>query len=193
MPANKNPNGERPLGELRSRRTAAAVILLAFACVAGARTLRVAVVTDGPAGRQVFSAEAIEKEIVNVASADTTIILPAESRFTGDWSLDGANAALDRALADRSVDMVITIGILTSQQAARRSALSKPVIAPLVIDPILQGYPLTEGHSGRRNFTYVADFQSVGNEVRAFHDIVGFKYLVALVDDSIIGALPQLA
>jgi outer membrane protein len=181
------------LGELRSRRTAAAVFLLAFACLASARTVRVAVVTDGPAGRQVFSAEAIEKEIVNVASADTTIVLPAESRFTGDWSLDGANAALDRALADRSVDMVITIGILTSQQAARRTSLSKPVIAPLVIDPILQGYPLSEGHSGRRNFTYIADFQSVGNEVRAFHDIVGFKYLVALVDDSIIGALPQLA
>ena len=60
MPRNKNSNRERPLGELRSRRTAAAVFLLAFACVASARTVRVAVVTDGPAGRQVFSAEAIE-------------------------------------------------------------------------------------------------------------------------------------
>lgn len=178
---------------LRSRRTAAAVILLAFACVAGARTVRVAIVTDGPSGRQVFSVESIEKEIVNVASADTTIVLPTESRFTGDWSLAGASSALDRALADKSVDMVITLGILTSQQAAQRTSLPKPVIAPLVIDPVLQGYPLTEGRSGRRNFTYIADFQSVGTEVRAFHDIVGFRYLVAMVDESIIGALPQLA
>jgi outer membrane protein len=164
-----------------------------IACAASAREVRVAVVTDGPAGRQVFSAEAIEKEIANVASPDITIVLPAESRFSGDWSLDGANAALDRALADRGVDVVITLGILTSQQAARRASLPKPVIAPLVIDPILQGYPLTAGRSGRRNFTYVADFQSVANEVRAFHDIVGFKHLVALVDESLLGALPQLA
>jgi outer membrane protein len=193
MSANKNPNRERPLGVIRSRRTAAALILLAFVSGAVAREIRVAVVTDGPAGRQVFSAEAIEKEIANVASQDFTIVLPAASRFTGDWSLEGANAALDRALADRDVDLVITLGILTSQQAARRATLPKPVIAPLVIDPILQGYPLVEGRSGRRNFTYVAYFQSVANEVRAFHDIVGFRYLVALVDDSLLGALPQLA
>jgi outer membrane protein TolC/ABC-type uncharacterized transport system substrate-binding protein len=177
----------------RSRRIAAASILLAFIGAAAAREVRVAVVADGPAGRQVLSAAAIEKEIANVASADATIVLPAQSRFTGDWSLEGANSALDRALADRNVDVVITLGILTSQQAARRASLPKPVIAPLVIDPLLQDYPLIQGRSGRRNFTYVADFQSVANEVRAFHDIVGFKYMVALVDDSLIAALPQLA
>ena len=178
--------------ERRSRRIAAA-LFLCCASLAGARDIRVAVVTDGDAGRQILSVDAIQREIANVASADTTILLPPESRFAGDWSLDGANAALDRALADRNVDVVITLGILTSQQAARRAALPKPVIAPLVIDPVLQGYPLVEGHSARKNFTYVADFQSVANEVRAFHDIVGFKSLVALVDDSIIGALPQLS
>src|SRR6185295_16273885 len=177
----------------RSRRVAAALVLVAWMPFAAAREIRVAVVTDGDAGRQVFSVAAIEREIANVASADTTIVLPPESRFAGDWSLEGANAALDRALADRNVDVVITLGILTSQQAARRATLSKPVIAPLVIDPILQAYPLTEGRSGRKNFAYVADFQSVANEVRSFHDIVGFKYLVALVDDSLIGALPQLS
>src|SRR5689334_1654335 len=177
----------------RSRRIAAVLVLIAWVPFAAAREVRVAIVTDGNAGRQVFSAEAIEKEIANVASADTTIVLPPESRFAGDWSLEGANAALDRALADRNVDIVITIGILTSQQAARRATLPKPVIAPLVIDPILQGYPLTEGRSGRRNFAYVADFQSVANEVRAFHEITGFRNMVALVDDSLIVALPQLA
>src|SRR4030095_13997443 len=136
---------------------------------------------------------AIEKEIANVASADTTIVLPPESRFAGDWSLEGANSALDRALAERNIDIVIPLGILTSQQAARRASLPKPVIAPLVIDPILQGYPLIEGRSGRHNFAYVADFQSVANEVRTFHDIVEFKHMVALVDESLIVALPQLS
>ncbi len=61
---------------------------------------------------------------------------------------EGAEAALDRALADREVDVVLTLGILTSQQAARRKSLPKPVIAPLVIDPVLQGFPLMEGRSG---------------------------------------------
>jgi hypothetical protein len=169
------------------------LVALLLASVAQAKTIRVGIVTDGAAGRQVFSVRDIEREIANIASPDTQIVLPPEKLFVGDWSLDGAAAALDRALADREVDVVITIGILTSQQAARRASLPKPVIAPLVIDPVLQGYPLVEGHSGRHNFAYVADFQSVANEVRTFHDIVEFKHMVALVDESLIVALPQLS
>ena len=88
--------------------------------------------------------------------------------------------------------MVLAIGILTSQQAARRKSLPKPVIAPLVIDPVLQAFPLLEGRSARHNFAYVADFHSVANEVRAFHEIVGFKYMVALVNDALLAALPAL-
>ena len=150
-------------------------------------------VTDGPTVRQMLTAEVIEREIANVAGAGLKIVLPPDKRFAGDWSLEGAAAVLDRALADRDVDVVVTLGILTSQQAARRKSLPKPVIAPQVIDPVLQGYPLIEGRSGRHNFTYVADFQSVATNVRAFHDIVGFKHMVALVENSLLAALPALS
>ena len=133
------------------------------------------------------------RRLANVAARRTRrSCCPQTKRFAGDWSLAGAEAALDRALADRDVDVVLTIGILTSQQAARRKSLPKPVIAPLVIDPVLQGFPLVEGRSARHNFAYVADFHSVANEVRAFHEIVGFKYMVALVDDALLAALPAL-
>ena len=148
---------------------------------------------DGPARREIFSVAAIEREIVNVADPNTHILMSPQKRFTGDWSLPGAATALDRALADSEVDLVITLGILASQQAAMRSSLPKPVIAPLVIDPILQDYPLVEGHSGRHNFAYVADFQSVANEVRAFHEIVGFRNLAAVAEASLLDALPRLA
>jgi outer membrane protein len=179
------------MGTYRLRRFFGVLACL-WAVGAGARDIRVGVVEDGARGRPVFSAASIERAIMDLASAEARVVVNSE-RFVGDWSLEGAAAALDRALADRDVDVVITIGILGSQQAARREKLAKPVIAPLVIDPILQNYPLIEGHSGRRNFTYVADFQSVGNELRTFHDITGFKHLVAIVDSSLLLALPQLA
>jgi len=172
------------------------LVFVALACLwaagAVARDIRVGVVEDGARGRAVFSAASIERAIADLASPDARVVVNGQ-RYIGDWSLEGAAAALDRALADRDVDVVITIGILTSQQAARREKLAKPVIAPLVIDPILQNYPLIQGHSGRHNFAYVADFQSVGNELRTFHDITGFKHLVAIVDSSLLLALPQLA
>ena len=176
----------------RLRHTLGALTLTLLVSVAQAREIRVAVVTDGPAARTVFSAASIEKELANVAAPDTQVVLPEAKRYVGDWSLAGAEAALDRAFADRDVDVVLTIGILTSQQAARRKSLPKPTIAPLVIDPVLQGFPLLEGRSARHNFAYVADFHSVANEVRAFHEIVGFKYMVALVNDALLAALPAL-
>jgi outer membrane protein len=179
------------MGTFRLRH-AFVVLACVWAAGAGARDIRVGVVEDGARGRPVFSAASIEQAIIELASADARVVVNSD-RFVGDWSLEGASAALDRALAARDVDVVITIGILASQQAARREKLAKPVIAPLVIDPILQNYPLVEGRSGRHNFAYVADFQSVGNELKTFHEITGFKHLVAIVDASLLLALPQLA
>jgi outer membrane protein len=183
-----------PLVNLQWRRVLAALAACVFlAPAAAARDVRVAVLRDGEGGRPVFSAASIERAIAEIAAPDIRILVPGDKRFAGDWSLDGAAAALERALTDRDVDVVITLGILTSQQAARRARLPKPVIAPLAIDPILQSYPLVEGRSGRHNFAYVADFQSVANELRTFHQITGFKHLVALVDASLLLALPQLS
>jgi outer membrane protein len=182
-----------PLVNLQWRHVLAALAACVFLAPAAARDVRVAVLRDGEGGRPVFSAASIERAIAEIAAPDTRILVPEDKRFAGDWSLDGAAAALERALTDRDVDVVITLGILTSQQAARRARLSKPVIAPLAIDPILQSYPLVEGRSGRHNFAYVADFQSVANELRTFHQITGFKHLVALVDASLLLALPQLS
>ena len=155
--------------------------------------VRVGVVEDGPTGREMFSPELIEREARNVLGSDLALVLPANKRFAGDWSNSGVSAALDRALADRDVDIVLTLGILASHEAARRTTLAKPTISATVIDPILQNFPLTQGASGRRNFTYIANFQSLKNEVTMFHKIVGFKHLATLVDDSLMNALPELS
>jgi outer membrane protein len=205
----------RLLGSTR-RATFACLALLLALQAADAAPLRVAIVTDGPADRALLSADLIEREAAELGGEDVQIVFPADKRFAGDWSLAGANAALERALADGGVDAVLTLGMLASHEAAHRAALPKPVIAPFVADPILQGYPLvsasvsgsvpapvpgvsaaavgaTAGTSGRRNFSYIADFRGIEDDVRAFHDVVAFEHLVALVDAGLLGALPELA
>ncbi|HEU4531964.1 MAG TPA: TolC family protein, partial [Steroidobacteraceae bacterium] len=132
------------------------------------------------------------REVANVVGSDLAIELPEQKRFAGDWSVAGVDAAIDRALADAEVDVVLLFGILASHQGARRRTLDKPVIAPIVIDPVLQEFPLAAGVSGRRNFTYAADFQSVGADVRLFYDVVRFKHVAALLDEALYDALPQL-
>jgi outer membrane protein len=195
------------------RATFAGLALLVVLQAADAAPLRVAIVTDGPADRALFSADLIEREAAELGGEDVQILFPADKRFAGDWSLAGASAALERALADGGVDAVLTLGILASHEAAHRHSLPKPVIAPFVADPILQGYPLVSGSgsapgsgpvsgaaarpaagtSGRTNFSYVADFRGIEDDVRAFRDVVAFEHLVALVDAGLLASLPELA
>lgn len=156
------------------------------------RTVRVATVADGPMAREILPAVVLESEVANVTGSDVRIEFPQDKRFVGDWSMSGADAALGRALNDKDVDVVLTLGVLGSQQAAQRIAPVKPVIAAAVADPVLQEFPLKNGASGRRNFTYIADFQGIENNVRAFHQAVGFKHLAALVDGALLSELPHL-
>ncbi len=106
--------------------------------------VRVGVVVDGPTGREMFPPEVIEREARNVLGPDLTLALPADKRFTGDWSNTGVRSALDRALTDRDVDIVLTLGILASHEAAQRATLPRPTIAAIVIDPALQHFPLAQ-------------------------------------------------
>jgi outer membrane protein TolC len=159
-----------------------------------ATPLHVGVVTDGPADRAVFSIDKIARQAAEIGGEDVEIRFPADKRFAGDWSLTGANAALERALADPQVDAVVTLGMLASHEAAHRASLPKPVIAPFVADPLLQGYSLATGTgaSGRKNFAYMADFRGIEDDVKTFHDVVRFSRLAALVDSAFMTSIPEL-
>jgi|GEM_PF-151230 len=176
---------------------AVASLLPSTACLAqsrpAAQVVRVALISDGPAAREPIPAALLQAEVANVVGNDVAIEMPQSKHLAGDWTLEGADAALDRALHDKEVDVVLTLGVLASNQAAQRTALNKPVIAAAVVDSDLQNFPLNKGVSGRRNFTYVTDFQGVEDNVRTFNKVVGFKHLVVLVDADLLRALPRLA
>lgn len=171
------------------------VLLLSLtgAAMAQPRHIRIGIVTDGPTDREFLPVALIERQIPSVVENPEEISFPRDKRFPGDWSMAGSAAVLDRALADPGVDIVVSIGLLVSQQAAQRTSLSKPVIALVVLDPTMQRFPLVEGASGRRNFTYVADFHGLEESVRIFQRAVRFKHLAALIDQASWNALPELA
>lgn len=169
-----------------------ALLLASAACFADMQRVRVGVVTDGPTDRDMFPVETIAREVSNVIATQLQIEFPADKRQIGDWSRAGIDAALDRALADPQIDVVLALGVLASHQAARRTQLTKPVIAPVVADAMLQGFPLADGKSGRVNFAYVADFEGVSDNVRTFHEVVGFRHLAVLVDENLLNAVPEV-
>jgi outer membrane protein len=166
---------------------------LPFGGTSSAATVTVGIVTDGPLEREMLPVELLRTEGEAVLGGDPQLEFPQALRLQGGWTLGGINRALDTLLANPDVDVIVTLGLLSSNQASRRPRLAKPVIAPFVADPVLEGYPLVDGHSGRRNFAYVADFVGVEEQITLFHRCIPFKHLVALVDQLTLEAIPDIA
>jgi outer membrane protein TolC len=170
-------------------------LLLAISAPAGGAGLpvaRVGIVLDGPLSRPVFSREQVRAEIAALLEGEWRLELGEETTRRGDWTLAGARRALEAQLADGRIDVVVTLGVLASQAAAEMESLPKPVVAAVVADPELQGFPLDDGTSGKPDFTYLTDFRSIEQQLQSFHRAVDFDDLAILVDAHLLTAMPRL-
>ncbi|MEM7357117.1 MAG: TolC family protein, partial [Acidobacteriota bacterium] len=154
--------------------------------------VRVGIVFDGPwPGNETILA-LTRTEIVALTERDFDVRFPAAEQRVGDWTFDGARAAVESLLADAEVDLVIAWGVLASQAAGRTAAPEKPVIAPLILDIGLQSIPYDAGVSGVANLSYVTFQDNTAEELSIFRDIVPFDKLTFLAQRGIIDAIPEL-
>ena len=109
--------------------------------VAQQPVVRVGVVIDGPWERNDEIERLFQRELLELTRGEFDVRFPAEARVVGDWTVDAVDLALERALADPEIDLVIAMGVIASDRAVRLSDIPKPVIAPFIIDAEIQGTP----------------------------------------------------
>ena len=169
----------------------------------------IGVVEDGPLPRPIVSPAQLEQEIRRLVGDEFVVSMPADKRLDGGWTIEGVRAALQQQLEDPDVDIIITTGLIASNEAGKLEDLSKPVIALIVADVQLQDLPaIRSGNkvvSGKKNFVYlarvsvgdsgIAVFQqtNIDEAIDLFHDAVGFKHLAVLIDRLTIESIPRLA
>jgi len=146
----------------------------------------VAILKDGPGARPFVPQLALEAEVQSLTAGEFDVSFPVEKQLTGNWSADGIRLALDKLLADPNVDIVLCLGVLASQEAARRENLQKPVVATITADPELQGFPLSKGASGRQNFVYITNVRNIDDDLKSFQQAVRFNHVAVLVDEGVI-------
>lgn len=173
-----------------------ATTITGFALLASAnlqaREVTVGVVLDGPSQRQMLPLDVIEQEVTQLMQREFAVNFPPTKMLDGGWTIDGIRRAVRTLLADPAVDIVITNGLLASHEVSRIERLPKPVIAPIVADPVLQRLPERDGSSGRRNLVYLADDHTIGADLDLFHDMLGFRHLAILIDRLFLESLPEL-
>ncbi len=189
--------------------------LLVFAVLGGMSTsarqaqnrlVRIGIAVDGPWERNERIRTTFEREITQLLQAEYDVRFPPEKRLQADWTAAGVKAVIDRLLADPEVDYVLTLGVLTSNDAARRGPLPKPVIAPYIIRPELQEIPYeirerrVPGQeaversrvSGVQNLSYVDIRANLLREASRFREIVPFSQLTIFTMSAFTEAIPQL-
>lgn len=154
--------------------------------------IRIGTVADGPSGLMPELRGLITREIQDLTRGEYQVEFPAALQLQGQWSPQQIRQGIDRLLSDRQVNLVIALGVIASNEVSHRRTLSKPVIAPFIIDADLQGLPQKKGSSGRHNLNYLASFKSFERNVEAFREMIPFTKLTVLVDRVLLEAFPLL-
>ena len=143
--------------------------------------VNIGIVIDGPWEKNDEIRELFQNEILELMREEFDVRFPEEKRLEADWTANGVRNAIDALLADSEVDLVLSLGVIASDDVCRRGDLPKPVIAPFVIDRELQEILLEDGASGITNLNYVSFPSTITIDIETFLDIVPFRKLVILV------------
>ncbi|NIM15855.1 MAG: TolC family protein [Candidatus Aminicenantes bacterium] len=156
------------------------------------KKLTIGVVIDGYWYRNDEVMEMFKKEIFDLLAGEYDVKFSKDNIIVGDWTAQSAKAGLDRWLKDPNIDVVLAMGMLASNEVCRRPHLEKPVIAPFVVDALLQGLPRKGKGTGIKNLNYLVSLHSVAEGLNYLKKLVDFDTVVFLSGDFIKKDYPML-
>jgi len=108
-------------------------VLLLFTCAwclegslalgQSSKPLRIGIIVDGPWERNNDMRDLLQNVIREVLGKEKAVDFPPGSFLVGDWTLAGVRALDSRLLADPEIDMVLGMGLISSQDLATRGPL----------------------------------------------------------------------
>jgi outer membrane protein TolC len=166
-------------------------VTLSFVLASGAEgqkrslpTFRIMMVADGESLLFVERQRLLKAEILELMKEDASVVF-VQPKTKTNWTLEAAEAALNEALADRSVDMIIVSGAMTGVAVGQTAKLNKPVLIPYAA-PDLQGLPKDGNRSGRRNLAYIGGLLNFEREFEQLRDIVRFDRMTLIVGEEVV-------
>lgn len=153
--------------------------------------VNIGIILDGPWEKNEGVLSILKQEILELTRGEFDVQFPTDKTIEANWSVASIRVAINKLIADPGVDMLIAAGVISSQEVCRLERIPKPVIAPVVLDPILQGLPHKNGTSGMKNLSYVHSPSRLLNEIKYFQEIVPFKNLIILTSKAFDEAVPQ--
>lgn len=169
------------------------IVLCCFLSVSAlaATNTNIAILTDGPSDQTELIVQLMQDELQSLADDRLNIQFPKDLQRNGNWESDAIKSQLLHLLNNKQADVVITLGIIGSNLTATLNP-AKPVIAPLVLDAQLQGFPLTEdGTSGVRNLHYLLNNQDLLIELTQLQTATSAQHIALIAEQHVLDAIPE--
>ena len=169
--------------------TAAFCFVLLPALVFAQQRIGIAVVIDGSPDRLEDRNHVYVDELLALTEGEFDVRI---SRISGEWSVDGINAALDQAYSDPKIDMVMVTGFTGNQVTAMRSDFPKPTFLPIMLDVGVLRSQARDGMSDIRNLNYLTLYTDFGDDLDTMGRLVSFRNIVVLMEDTLASVIPDL-
>ncbi|HUV12435.1 MAG TPA: ABC transporter substrate binding protein [Acidobacteriota bacterium] len=153
-------------------------------------------VLDGPWERNQEARRQIQARIEE-ALGKPNVAFPAAKRVTGSWTKSSVARAFNRLIEDPDVDLVITLGLLSSHEAVSRGPMPKPVIASRVVGSGILDVPSKDSSAGRvsgvQNLTYITlEDLDLRRSIIEFQKFKRFRKASILVSEAFKDLTPNL-
>ncbi len=151
--------------------------------------IRVGLLIDGESreGKTSLLANHLRDELNALLASKYKIQLPLNKIVGSKWSVDRARENYQRLVADKSVDIIVSAGFLSSSAISGYKSYPKPVIAATFSSHLSTVRKLTKtGASGIKNIVYVAANHSIVRDLNSFYQVLPYKHIaIILADDDI--------
>jgi len=150
------------------------------------RHLTLGLVADETSGDMARFLDQIHQEMDLLAGARYTYTLGEGKGGTTHWNAEKARRLYRELVEDPEVDLIVSIGVVSSSVIAEAGSYPKPVIAVGIMDSVLQGVRQgDEDRSGIPNLTYVHFNHSITKDLLLFHRLTSFKEVGIVFDSSV--------
>lgn len=157
-----------------------------------AKPITVGMVLDGPSILVDEILGLIQQEILTLTKDEFDIRFPEDKIVVADWTLEGNRKGVTQLLEDADVDIILTLGVISTSDIIKRGPLSKPVIASVVLDAKIQNAPLNGNASGVKNLSYTAIASEFEENIEESRKNVDAKFVTVLTNRTIDIAIPNL-
>jgi len=140
--------------------------------------INIAIVRDGPTS-DVAITKLIEPELLHLLGDDYTFNFVEAPQFNAQWDPDNYRSVLVNALNDETVDIILGIGAMVTQEAASDDlVLTKPFVSATLLTGDVPPLPFSmDDHSQKENLSLLILPTANDKDMEAFSKLIHFDTL----------------